>query len=560
MSSRMELTVLALVLFAATPAAAQDADDARARRVDSLFARYDSAAGPGLAVAVVRDGKVLLRRGYGLADIEHGVRITPATVFDVASVSKQFGGMAVAMLATEGKIRLSDDIRKYISEMQPRATPITIDHLARHTSGLRDWPGTLSVAGWRFDDVISFDQILRMAYAQKSLNFVPGAEYLYSNTGYNLLAEMVRRVSGQSFRAFTNERIFAPLGMTQTRFVDDHTEVIANRAFGYARADSGRWSHVPNALTALGSSSMFSSVDDLARWLINFDEMKVGGREVLTLMRTPRPLNGGAPNPYAFGLVGGNYRGMPMFTHSGSWAAFSTYLVHLPDQKMGIVALANSSTINAQDAVIKVANIFLGLDALATASAASPTAGAAATVAAVPPATLREYEGLYRLGPGWYTRIRSDGASLSTQATREDAAPMTARSEREFWVENYGASMTFVRDSAGKVTHLEYRGRRAPRMDESRSTGGGPLAGYAGRYESDELGTFYTVVVRDTTLEMRHFRHGVIPLDRIRRDEFGSSLWFLRGVEFERDRAGRVTGLVINGDSRSRDIRFAKVR
>jgi CubicO group peptidase (beta-lactamase class C family) len=550
---------LTLVLVGATTALAQDPNAARSRRVDSLFARYDTAPSPGLAVAVVRDGRVLLRRGYGLADLEHGVKITPATVFDVASVSKQFAGMAVAMLATEGKIRLGDDIRRYIPEMQPRETPITIDHLARHTSGLRDWPGTLAVAGWRFDDVISFDQILRMAYAQRSLNFVPGAEYLYSNTGYNLLAEMVRRVSGRSFRAFTDERIFRPLGMAQTRFLDDHTEVIANRAFGYSRADGGRWSHVPNALTALGSSSMYSSVDDLARWLINFDEMKVGGREVLTLMRTPRPLNGGAPNAYAFGLVGGERRGVRMYNHSGSWAAFSTFLVHFPEQKLGVVVLANSNTINAQGAAMQVADIFLDLAAPPVAATAEAP-GATAGPVTVPAATLREYEGLYRLGPGWYTRIRINGSSLTTRATREEAAAMTARSEREFWVEDYGASMIFVRDSTGRVSHLEYRGRRAPRVDESQPAGGGPLRAYAGRYDSEELGTFYTVVARDTTLEMHHFRHGVTPLERIRRDEFGSSVWFLKGVEFERDPAGNVIGLVINGDARSRDIRFAKVR
>jgi CubicO group peptidase (beta-lactamase class C family) len=552
--------VMLTVVGSAAAAAAQDPDGARARRVDSLFASYDSAPSPGLAVAVVRDGKVVLRRGYGLADLEHGVKITPTTVFDVASVSKQFAGMAVAMLATEGKIKLGDDIRKYIPEMQPRATPITIDHLARHTSGLRDWPGTLAVAGWRFDDVISFDQILRMAYAQRSLNFVPGAEYLYSNTGYNLLAEMVRRVSGRPFRAFTEERIFRPLGMVQTRFVDDHTEVIPNRAFGYARADSGRWSHVPNALTALGSSSMFSSVDDLARWLINFDEMKVGGKEVLTLMRTPRPLNSGAPNPYAFGLVGGDRRGVRMYNHSGSWAAFSTFVVHFPEQKLGVVVLANSSTINAQTAAMRTADIFLDQSSPAVSAAGTMSSTATVGPVSVPAATLREYEGLYRLGPGWYTRIRSNGTTLTTQATREDAVPMTARSDREFWVEGYQGSMTFVRDTAGKVTHLEYRGRPAPRVEESAPAATGSLAAYAGRYESEELGTYYTVVVRDSVLELHHFRHGVVPLERLRGEEFGSATWFLRGVEFERDRSGRVVGLVINGDARSRDIRFAKAR
>ena len=540
------------------PALAQDAGDARARRVDSLFAQYTVANSPGLALAVVRDGKVILQRGYGLADIEHRVPITPATVFDVASVSKQFAGLAVAMLVQEGKIKLTDDIRTYLPELPVREKPITVDHLLHHTSGLRDWPGTLAVAGWRFDDVISFDQILRMAFAQRTLNFVPGAEYLYSNTGYNVLTEMVQRVTKQPFRAWTDERIFRPLRMTDTRFRDDHSAVIANRAFGYARAQDGTFRHVPNALTALGSSSMFSTVSDLARWLINFDEGTVGGGGALSMMRTRGILNDGSTIPYAFGIVAGTHRGQPMFNHSGGWASFSTYLVHMPAQRFGVVVLANSGIVNAQNAAMSIANVYLDGE-LATATASSSGAAAAATTD-VPVAALEAYQGLYRLGPGWYTRIKRTGSTLTTQATREDAAPMTARSEREFWVEGYGASMIFHRDSSGRVTHLEYRGRRAPRVEETVGATAPPLNDYIGEYESEELATTYRVAVRDGSLELRHFRHGTIPLAWLRQEEFGSATWFLRGVEFQRDGGGRVTGLLVNGDLRSRDIRFVKRR
>jgi CubicO group peptidase (beta-lactamase class C family) len=178
----------------------------QAAAVDSLFARYNTAPSPGLAIAVVKDGKQVLSKGYGLANLEHRIPITGSTVFDVASVSKQFAGLAVAMLASQGEVNLDADIATYIPEMAPLTAkhPITVRHLLHHTSGLRDWPATLALAGWRMDDVISFDQILRFAYAQRSLNFAPGSEYSYSNTGYNLLAELVARTGGKPFRAWTD--------------------------------------------------------------------------------------------------------------------------------------------------------------------------------------------------------------------------------------------------------------------------------------------------------------------------------------------------------------------
>ena len=181
---RTALIAISVLTQAAT---AQDPAGRPERLVDSLFAEYTLGLSPGAAVAVVRDGKVLLAKGYGYASLEHRTPITTATVFDVASVSKQFAGLAVAMLVDQGRIKLTDDIRKYLPELGDVGRTITIDHLVHHTSGLRDWPGTLRLAGWQFDDVISFSQILTFAANQRTLNFAPGSEYMYSNTGYNLL-------------------------------------------------------------------------------------------------------------------------------------------------------------------------------------------------------------------------------------------------------------------------------------------------------------------------------------------------------------------------------------
>ena len=260
-----------IVLAAICLAAGAQAQNGQVARVDSIFAQFSSGLTPGAAVAVVRNGTIVLSKGYGHADLEHKVPITGTSVFDVASVSKQFAGLAIAMLVEQGKVSLTDDIRKYIPEMQDFGRKITIGHLVHHTSGLRDWPGTLALAGWRFDDVISFDHILTMAFNQRTLNFDPGSEYMYSNTGYNLLAEVVRRVTGKSFREWTDQQLFKPLGMTRSHFRDDHTEIFPDRVLGYGRADDG-WRATGNNLMALGSSSLFTTAEDLARWLANFDD------------------------------------------------------------------------------------------------------------------------------------------------------------------------------------------------------------------------------------------------------------------------------------------------
>ena len=550
------LYVAAYLLVATRTVAVAQTASPNDRRVDSLFSEHTRGLAPGLAVAVVRDGKVLLTRGYGYANLEHRVPITPATVFDVASVSKQFAGLSVAMLIGEGRVKLTDDIRKYIPELGDVGHTVTIDHLLHHTSGYRDWPGTLSLAGWRFDDVISFNQILTMAYGQRSLNFAPGAEYTYSNTGYNLLAEMVARVSGKSFRQFTEERLFRPLGMTSSHFQDDHQQVIPHRAYGYAKRPDGSYSSVTNNLTALGSSSLFSTVEDLAKWVINFDDPKVGGAAAMAMTRTRGRLNDGSTIPYAFGVSHGEYRGQPTVSHSGGWASFATYVLHFPQQHFGVIVLANGGGINPGRAAFNVADIYLANE-LGPATPTTANALATAATADVAPALLDRYTGLYRLGPGWYVRIRRDGRALRTQATREAEAPMATRSDTLFWVEAYNAPMTFHAVS-GQPVQLGYRGRRYPKLQESTPLPAERLRDFTGDYESSELRATYRVELSDSGLVMKHPRHGTIRLAQLWNDDFSGSAWFTKSVEFQRDSSGRVAGFSVFIDERSRNVRFTR--
>ena len=444
---------LALLLFAFHVCHAQQVQDETAGRVDALFASIGREPGPGLAVVIVRDGKVILRRGYGLASIEHRVPITPATVFDVASVAKQFTGFVVATLAAEGKIKLSDDIRTYIPELPDLGHRVTIAQLVHHTSGIRDWPGALLVGGYRLDDAITFNQILTMAYNQSELMFVPGAEYSYSNTNYNLLAEMIRRVTGRSLRKWTDEDLFRPLKMTNTHFREHYTEIINDRAFGYALGSDTKYHHIPNSLTAVGSSSLFSTVDDLALWMINMDQTRAGNVAAMSLAQTRGTLNDGKKIDYAFGFIHGEYRGLPMIYHDGGWAGFGSMVVYFPGQKFGIALLANGNTVNVGDAAMKITDIYLEKKLTRV-----TTQDHNVRVAEVPPAVLRkrgkvdeqqparaaqmqEYHGEYEsVELGTFYRITSKNDSLEMQHRRHGTIPLT-----RLWRDDFGSPVAFMR-------------------------------------------------------------------------------------------------------------------
>lgn len=299
---------------------------------------------PGAAVAVQKDGRIIFSKGYGYADLESERKITPSTIFHIASVSKQFTAFAIAMLADQGKLSVQDDIRKYLPELHDFGTVITIDHLVHHTSGLRDQWNLLTMAGWRMDDVITREQIMRVISRQRELNFKPGDEYVYCNTGFTLMAEIVSRVTGESFPEWTKKNIFDPLDMKNTLFYDDHEKVVKNRAYSYYKASSSDPDEYKKSVLSyanVGATSLFTTVEDLSKWAQNFETMKVGNPNVMAEMSRRFVLNKGDTIRYAFGQVIQKYKGLNTANHGGGDAGYRTFLLRFPDQHVTISVFSN---------------------------------------------------------------------------------------------------------------------------------------------------------------------------------------------------------------------------
>ena len=433
-------------------------------KVDQLFTEWNRSDTPGAALAVTRDGEVIYKQGYGTANLEYDIPITTGTIFDIASVSKQFAGFAIATLSHEGKLSLDDDIRMYLSDVPDFGNRITIRHLLHHTSGLRDWVQSLVIAGDMMDDVISFKHILKMARHQKTLNFEPGTEFLYSNTGYNLLAEIVEKVTGDSFREWTDTHIFKPLAMTNTHFHDDHEMILKHRAYSYQTVENDRFKHAVNNTTALGSSSLCSTVEDLAKWILNFDDVRIGGQTVIEQMHQRGVLNNGEQIDYAFGLNIGEYRTLKTVGHSGSWRGFRSHLMRFPDQKFGVVILCNVDTFNPLSLAEKVADLYLA-DALAPveASASEKAAEPAEDVKSEPltPEQLTEFEGDYyteELDTTYAIRVRGDG--LVAQHRRHDDILLTYADGHFLGDAWFFPEIHFIRDDTGGVTGFRLTGNR----------------------------------------------------------------------------------------------------
>jgi CubicO group peptidase (beta-lactamase class C family) len=328
--------------------------------IDAIFAEWDNPDSPGCTVAVIQDGQIVYKKGFGMANLEYGIPNDPGTIYHVASLSKQFTAFAVQLLASEGKLSLDEDVRLVLPELHDFGSKITIRHLIHHTSGLRDQWNLLGMAGWRSGDVITEEDILNILWRQKELNFEPGTEKLYSNSGYTLMSQIVKRVSGVSFRQFCEEQIFAPLGMIHTHFHDDHTEIVKGRAYSYSQNQDGSFKHFPLQYGNVGATSLFTTVEDLSLWDRNFDRPKVGDVALLQEMHKNGVLNNGVELDYASGLINGSYRGLRTVGHDGADAGFRSTFQRFPDQRFAVIIFANLSSFNPNLLAHKVAEVFLG--------------------------------------------------------------------------------------------------------------------------------------------------------------------------------------------------------
>jgi CubicO group peptidase (beta-lactamase class C family) len=328
--------------------------------VDEVFEDLTAPGSPGCALGVYRDGQMIYAKGYGLANVEENVPITPKSVFDIGSTSKQFTAASILLLEKQGKLSVNDDVRKYVPELPDYGNQVTILHLLNHTSGLRDYLTLMELAGIRADSVTTDEDALALIARQRALNFAPGSEWLYSNTGFFLLSTIVKRVSGKTLREFAGENIFTPLGMTQTQYRDSHTSLIANRALAYdANEKKAGYTLNVSYFEQTGDGAVHTSVEDLLKWDENFYTGQIGGKIFLAELQEHGKLNNGKVLDYAKGLNVAEYRGLHTVRHGGSWGGYRAVLLRFPDQHFSVACLCNVGNANPARRANEVADVYL---------------------------------------------------------------------------------------------------------------------------------------------------------------------------------------------------------
>ena len=534
--------------------------NSQTRDVDGIFAPWDTTASPGCALGVIREGKLVHKRGYGMASLDLGVALGPTAVLRIGSTSKQFTAAAITLLAEEGKLTLDDEIQKHIPEIPDYGTAVTVRHLLHHTSGLRDYLVLMFLAGNRPDDFYTNDEVLTMLARQRELNFPPGEEYLYSNSGYFLLGEIVRRISGSSLREYADEMIFQPLGMTHTHFHDDHTEIVPNRASGYSPTKAGNFAIDMTTLDMVGDGGVFTTVEDLLQWDRNFYEQRIGGPEFNTTLLTRGVLNSGKTLDYALGLQHGSYRGRPVVEHSGSFVGFRAQLMRFPADQLSIICLCNLSTANPTALARLVADVYLGIEP-ETISAA----GGGSDNSKTPIVELTE-EALHTL-TGVYLNDELDAQPRGLRVISDTGHLLLTLSGDEY-VATPVSGNRFHSSSSGLDVELEFEPKESPQLTIrisgdvyarfSRSDLALPttaqLAEYAGTYHSAELGADYRFVLQDGDLYLRHNAAPDSPLLPLQRDQFTVGRL---DIEFLRDGQGVVRALSLDA-GRVQNLRFER--
>jgi CubicO group peptidase (beta-lactamase class C family) len=349
------------LLSAAGAGHAATSDEKSAAAVDEVFSDLTKPGSPGCALAIYRDGKIMYAKGYGLANIEENVAITPQSVFDIGSTSKQFTAASILLLEKEGKLSVNDDVRKFIPELPNYGQKVTILQLLNHTSGLRDYLTLFELAGINTDNVTTDADALALITRQKTLNFAAGSDWLYSNTGFFLLSVIVQRASSKTLREFAADNIFAPLEMTHTQYRDNHAALIANRALAYdEQEDKAGYKLNVSYFEQTGDGAVHTSVEDLQKWDENFYSPRVGGKEFLAEIQERGKLTNGKVLDYAKGLRLEDYRGLHTVSHGGSWGGYRAELLRFPDQHFSVACLCNVGNAGPSRRARQVADIYLG--------------------------------------------------------------------------------------------------------------------------------------------------------------------------------------------------------
>jgi len=536
-------------------------------RVDKVFQKWNRTDSPGCAMSVMKDGSIVYKHAYGMADLDHNVTLTPSSVFHVASMSKQFTAASIVLLAQQGKLSLDDDVHKYVPELADFGAPITIRQLVHHTSGLRDQWELLGLAGWRYSlDLITDDDVMSVVSRQKELNFKPGEKHVYCNTGYTLMALIVKRVSGMSFREFTTKNIFEPLGMKNTHFRDDHAEIIKDNAYGYQQENpSAAFRLSITNFDTVGATSLHTTVEDLVRWDENFYHPIVGGQAFLDQMLQRGKLNSGEELDYAFGLVHGKYKGLKTIDHGGGDAGYRSDMTRFPDQHFSVAVLCNAAETSPSDLARQVADVYLEKEIQAAAPVAKPASAppAAGADVVLTEAQLARFAGLYwNQDDDQYLKAYIKEGKLRASAFGDNDFLLKPASENLFHLADlpFGDQVNIRFEPAAKEKTwriVQSFGDGKPTIFESVTAftpKAGELAEYAGSYGSEEIDPVYRINLQEGKLMLLRLKHKPVELTPNVQDVFSSSAGTVR---FTRDAKHHVNGFLLSS-GRILNFRFTR--
>jgi len=524
-------------------------------KIDKIFSSWDKSNGPGGAVGIMKDGKIMYNKAFGLASMEYDVANSPETQFNIGSVSKQFTAMGIVRLHEEGKLSVDDDIRIYLPDVPDFGHTITIRHMLQHTSGLRSLHALFGIAGWRDDDFKTNADLRRVMKYQRDLNFKPGEEFLYCNTGYMFMADIIEKVTEEKFADWMKSNVFEPLGLKNTYVEDKYNRIVPNNATSYSYGSDGfereveYWGYV-------GSGNVHSTTSDLLKWMHNFNSPKAGWESSFKMLETQNNFNNGRPNNYAFGVIVDEFRGKKRIQHNGAVGGFRAAAATFPNEKMSIVVLSNFGSANPVGKANEVLGLFIKDEETSeTYISKLPDAISLDTEA------LKAFEGQFWNRKESYSRkIYLKDGSLMYHRSPGNESKLAPIGKTKFKMLDVEVDLiVYFNFKENKVNEMvvtinedapivsEYFEPSAPNSNE--------LNAYSGTYYSPELETQYTFYIEDNKLKWRHIRHGEYPLEFIGKDIL--RIHPSAVLTLQRNGNGDIEGFhVTNG--RVRDLWFEK--
>ncbi len=553
----MKREILFFLLVLVGLSATAQLSDTQQEKIDSLFISWNAPNHPGGVVGIIQKDKPVFLKAYGLASMEYLVPNAAGTIFNTGSVSKQFTAMGIVLLHNAGKLSVDDDIRKYIPELKEFKHAVTIRHMLHHTSGLRSLHAMLGLAGWRGDDSRTNADLNRFMELQQDLNFTPGDEYLYCNTGFMLMVNIIEKVTGEKFPAWMKKEVFEPLGMTSTYVEDNYARIVPNNATSYYPIGNGQFDRAVEFWGYIGSGNMHSTADDLLKWLSNFYSPKAGWEQHFNLLQTLDKFNNGTDNSYAFGVGIGEFNGIKSVGHGGAIGGFRANVVVYPEKELGIAVLTNFARGNPGGKSNAISEILFGKP-----SKHENNVNTKFKTVKLSKKEMTVFEGSYwndkdnysrkiylRNDTLWFARSESNATALLPigKATFKMLVP-TTDVKVKFDITEQNKSL-LVMENDGPPTIMQY----FQPTENTRSE----LETYTGKFYSSEFEATYRIYLKEDQLYYHHPRHGENKMEVLKKDVLDGEGPFAT-VKYKRDQNGKVTGVLVS-NGRVRNAWFERV-